>query len=106
MEIRAKLKFDLLNRLIPAVNKYDNQFRVYDNSTEISISGVIRDSIDHSVIMITLATTASDMITLSYGDVTPSGLGIWYTNVVKNANGLPAPRFGPLVVQNIQNIYK
>jgi hypothetical protein len=87
-----------------AINRYDNQLRVYDNATEMNIANVFRDTSDNSAVIISMTTTASGIVTVSYGDVTPSSLGKWYTNVIKGANDLPLPRFGPLTVYNPKDI--
>ncbi|MFB3896318.1 MAG: sialate O-acetylesterase [bacterium] len=101
---KSTIKVQLSQSVNTAVNRYDNQFRVYDTNTEISIANVFRDTSDNSAVIISMITAASGVVTVSYGEVTPSGLGKWYTNVIKGANELPLPRFGPLTVYNPKDI--
>jgi hypothetical protein len=82
----------------PAVNNYDNQFRVFDAGGEVPIAEVVRQASDPTALLITLSRPTSGDVTLSYGDVVPGGDNIWLQNVVKGPSGLPAPRFGPLPV--------
>lgn len=79
-----------------AVNGYDNQFRVFDDGGEVTISNVVRDPIDDSAVLITLAAPITGTPTVSYGNTGGSTL---LTNVVVGANALPLPRFGPLPVE-------
>lgn len=64
----------------------------------MTIDSVVRDPADDSAILITMTTSASGTVTVSYGDVVASGTGVTYSNVVKNAAGLPLPQFGAQTV--------
>lgn len=82
-----------------STNKYDGQFRVFDGGAEVLPFSIGRDPSDDSQVLIELASEAGGLVTVSYGDVPPAGLHIPLPEVVKGANDLPAPRFGPLAVE-------
>ncbi len=81
-----------------AVANYDNQFRVFDADGEVPISGVVRHPSNTAAVRVSLARATVGAAALSYGDVVPPGVNLWLVNVIKGANNLPAPRFGPLPV--------
>ena len=83
-----------------SINQYDHLFRVYDDATEMTIQSVVRDPSDTSSILVTMTTTLSGAASVSYGDRAAPGLNISLNNVVKGTTGLPAPRFGPLFVED------
>lgn len=94
---RIKIRFD--KKVNTAVNNYDNQFRIFDNGSEVSLEGVERDNQDEKTIIITLTEPASGNVTVSYGDLRATSLNSVLVNVIKGENNLPAPRFGPLPVE-------
>lgn len=89
---KSKIKIDTTQTLATISGNADNQFRVFDGATEMTISSVANDA-DDSAILITMSATASGTVTVSYGDVVASGTGVTLSNVVKNATGLPLPQF-------------
>ncbi len=95
---RTVIEVAFTQTINPAVNNYDNQFRVFDAGGEVPIAEVVRHPSDTTALLITLTRPTSGDVTLSYGDVVPGGDNIWLQNVVKGPSGLPAPRFGPLPV--------
>jgi hypothetical protein len=95
---RTVIEVAFTQTINPAVNNYDNQFRVFDAGGEVPIAEVVRQASDPTALLITLSRPTSGDVTLSYGDVVPGGDNIWLQNVVKGPSGLPAPRFGPLPV--------
>jgi hypothetical protein len=94
---RIKIRFD--KNLNTAVNGYDNQFRVFDNSLEVSLESVLRDNQDEETIIITLTEPATGNVTVSYGDIRATTLNSALGNAIKGENNLPASRFGPLPVE-------
>ena len=94
---RTQIKV-VFNHINAAVNQYDRQFRVFNNGVEVAITNVVRDPANAKIALITLAQATSGTTTVSYGDAVPASDGIWLTNVVKGANSLPAPLFGPINV--------
>lgn len=87
-----------------AFNNYDNQFRVFEvrgsNSvTELRLRHVTRDA-DPRAVRLTLYAPATAPLQVSYGQTIPAELHRPLANVVKDADGLPAPRFGPLPVED------
>jgi hypothetical protein len=93
---RIEVRFNRpINR---AFNNYDHQFRVFSGGGELILRRVERAP-DESVVWLTLATPASNPVTVSYGQTVRAAPGIGLANVVKDADGLPAPRFGPLPVE-------
>lgn len=95
---KSKVKIDTTQTLATISSNADNQFRVFDGASEMTISSVVRDPADDSAILITMSATASGTVTVSYGDVVASGTGVTYSNVVKNGDGLPLPQFGAQTV--------
>lgn len=91
---KSKIKIDTTQALETISGNADNQFRVFDGGSEMTITSVVRDPADASAILITMSATASTPATVSYGDVAASGTGVTLSNVVKNAAGLPLPQFG------------
>ena len=81
-----------------SVDDYEHQFRAFDDGNEIAVQSVSRDPSDARSLLITLDSAASGVVSVSYGDVAAPGLGVWLHNVVRGTSGLPAPRFGPLTV--------
>lgn len=75
----------------------DDQFRVFDDGVEMTVSSVVRTS-PTTDILITMSTTASGTVTVSYGDVVASDVEITLSNVVKDGDGLPLPQFGAQTV--------
>jgi hypothetical protein len=71
----------------------DDQFRVFDDGVEATISSVVRTT-PTTDILITLSAPAAGTVTVSYGDVVASDVGIALANVVKDGDGLPLPQFG------------
>jgi hypothetical protein len=72
---------------------------VFDNGVEMGIESVQNDPCDPYNIIMTLSSFPMGVVTVSYGDVAAPGTGVGLPNAVKNSNGLPAPRFGPLEVE-------
>lgn len=95
---KSKVKVDTTQTLATISGNADNQFRVFDGASEMTISSVVSDPGDASAILITMSATASGSVTVSYGDVVAAGTGITLSNVVKGASGLPLPQFGAQVV--------
>lgn len=89
-----QVKVDTTQTLASISNDADDQFRVFDDAVEMTISSVVRDPADASAVLITMSTSASGTVTVSYGDVEASGTGVTLENVVKNEAGLPLPQFG------------
>ena len=79
-------------------NDYDRQFEVWDSSAPMAVVSARRDPADTRAVLITLAEKAKGLVTVSYGRVAPVKLNYWHRSVVKGANDLPAPSFGPLEV--------
>lgn len=90
---KNQVKVDTTQTLAEIGDNADGQFRVFDDTSEMTITSVARDT-DVSAVLITMSATASGTVTVSYGDVVASGSGVTYSNVVKNAAGLPLPQFG------------
>lgn len=87
-----------------AFNNYDNQFRVFEVRgsnllVELPLRRVSRDP-NPCAVRLTLCVPASAPLQVSYGQRVAPGLHMPLPNVVKDADGLPAPRFGPLPVQD------
>lgn len=95
---KNQVKVDTTQTLATIASNADNQFRVYDGASEMTISSVVRDPADASAVLITMSATAAGTVTVSYGDVAASGAGVTLSNAVKNAAGLPLPRFAALTV--------
>lgn len=74
-------------------NNADDQFRVYEDSIELTGFNVTRDS-DGNSVLITLEKAPIGSISISYGDRAASGRNIQLYNVVKDLNDLPMPQFG------------
>jgi hypothetical protein len=83
-----------------AVNNYDDQFKVFDDGVEMTISSVERYPGDQKSALIMMTESATGTVTVSYGDVKSPGLGVSLPNVIKDEDDLPAPRFGPLEVES------
>lgn len=87
-----------------AFNNYDNQFRVFEVRdsgllNELPLRRVTRDA-DPRAVRLTLPAPATAPLQVSYGQTVATNLHAPLMNVVKDADGLPAPRFGPLPVQD------
>lgn len=95
---RTRIVVSFNQAINTAVNNYDGQFRVFDANGEVAISSVTRHPSSTSAVRITLARATVGDPTLSYGDVVPPGENVWLADVIKGANNLPAPRFGPIAV--------
>lgn len=95
---KSKIKIDTTQALSSISNNADNQFRVFDDATEMTVASVERDPTDDSAIRITMSATAAGVVTVSYGDIHASATGISYANVIKNTVGLPLPQFGIISV--------
>jgi len=80
-------------------NEYEGQFRVFDGGVEVQPLLVSRDAMDPARVLIQLSSEPSGSVTVSYGDFSTAALHIPLSEVVKGANDLPAPRFGPLAVE-------
>ena len=75
---------------VPAVDE--------DGVEPMAILSAVRDGQDNCAVLITLSEKTTGLVLLSYGDVPPACLGQWLRSIVKGANDLPAPAFGPLEV--------
>lgn len=95
---KSKVKIDTTQTLAVISYRADDQFRVFDGASEMTISSVVRDPADDSAILITMSATASGTVTVSYGNVAASGTNVQLSNVVKNDAGLPLPQFAALTV--------
>lgn len=95
---KSKIKVDTTQALATISGNADNQFRVFDGASEMTITSAVKDPGDASAILITMSATATGTVTVSYGDVVASGTGVTLANVVKNASGLPLPQFAALAV--------
>ena len=80
------------------VNAYDDQFRVTDAAGPISIIAFSRTP-DGRAIDLRLRRLAGGPVRLSYGEPASTANLLYLTNVVRNAEGLPAPAFGPIEVR-------
>lgn len=85
-----------------ALNNYDNQFKVYDEGVEVPIASVVRDPADNKAVLISLSSPIVGTATVTYGENYPTAAHTPLPNVIKGANALPLPRFGPLTVSNPQ----
>jgi hypothetical protein len=92
---KSKIKLDTNQTLATISNNADNQFRVWDGATEMTVASVVRDPADDSAVLITMSATATGTVTVRYGYVAP---GASLIHVVKNAVSLPLPQFGALTV--------
>lgn len=90
-----KVKVDTTQTLATISGNADNQFRVFDNGVEMTVSSVVNDA-DTSAVLITMSASASGTVTVSYGNVVASGVATTLNNVVKNAAGLPLPQFAAI----------
>lgn len=96
----VKVKWD--RTIQAAANDYgdgtDSLFRVYSDGAEHTVSSVVRDSGDDTVVEITLSATHSGTVVVTYGDRPGPGDGTSYRQgVVYDEDNLPAPMFGPVV---------
>ncbi|MFH0794893.1 MAG: sialate O-acetylesterase [bacterium] len=99
---RIRVRFD--KAINEAVDNYDHQFRAFDNGNEIAVKSVSRDPSDARSLLISLNSAATGVVSVSYGDVAAPGLGVWLHNDVQGTSGLPAPRFGPLSVDEKETV--
>jgi len=95
---RSKVKVQFNCMINSSVDNYDNQFRIFDGTSECSILDAIRDPEDEDAVLIQLSQVPKTTVSVSYGDVLAAGLHLLLENVVKSEAGLPAPRFGPIDV--------
>lgn len=79
------------------IERYDEQFRVFENGTPLPIAFLERDKTETGV-LIQLAAPPVGECAVDYGGVVPPALNQFLTNVVRGANGLPSPQFGPILV--------
>lgn len=79
-----------------AIEAYDQLFRAFADGQELAIQSV-RRGLDTQSIQIELATVPSSPVSLSYGDRSAGLNHTALNHVIRDADGLPAPRFGPLV---------
>jgi hypothetical protein len=94
---KAKVKVQFNRPINQAFNNYDNQFRIFEGVSELAIQRVERDPGTTSV-LITLRAPARGQVEVSYGQSVLPAVGVGLPNVVKDADGLPAPRFRRLPV--------
>jgi hypothetical protein len=92
---KTLIKIDTNQTLATITANANDQFRVWDNTTEVTVDSVIRDPDDASAILITLAVPITGAATVRYGYGVPS---VPLVAVVKNAIALPLPQFGTLTV--------
>jgi hypothetical protein len=92
---KSKIKLDTTQTLAAISANANAQFRVWDDTTEMTVSSVMRDPVDASAILITMSATATGTVTVRYGYGVPT---VPLTAVVKNAAALPLPQFGVLTV--------
>lgn len=90
---KSKVKVKTSRTLAVISGNADSQFRVYDGGVEMTVLSVVRDT-DTTAALITMSTTASGTVTVSYGDRVASGTGVTLSNVLKDSDGLPLPQFG------------
>jgi hypothetical protein len=82
------------------VDDYDNQFTIAVGGQEAPISQISRlDSKSAILIRLESPPAPEATVSVSYGAPLPAGNLIYLRNVVRDTDGLPAPRFGPLIVQ-------
>jgi len=95
---KSLIKIRFSQTISTTTNGYDGQFRVLDDAVEVFPTSVERDPADDTAVLVTLSSAVTGTASVSYGDVVAAGLGITLSEVIKGANDLPAPRFGPLDV--------
>jgi len=115
---RVKIVFN--QPITPSDSSYDGQFRAFlthriarwgdrpwlktvpavdaDGVEAMTVLSAVRDPQDHCAVLVTLGKKATGLVLLSYGGVPPASLGERLDGIVKGANNLPAPAFGPLEV--------
>lgn len=79
------------------VNNYENQFKVSDSAGEIPIVGYSRTRRGQAV-QLRLARVPDGPAQITYGEPAALANLQFLTNVIRNAEGLPAPAFGPLPI--------
>lgn len=94
MPTTSTVKVKTTRALAVIAGNADEQFRVFDDAVEATVSSVERDPGDVTAALITLNAATTGTVTVSYGDVVASGTGVTLANVVKDADGLPLPQFG------------
>lgn len=100
---RKEIEIVFTQAINPAINNYDNQFRVFagPDGDEVELFGFsVRRSENPKAIRITRLEEPTASLSVSYGDKLP-GEREFLTNAVRNEVGLPAPRFGKIAVQPI-----
>jgi len=115
---RVKVVFD--QPVTASDTHYDGQFRAFlthrvarwadrpwlktvpavdaDGVEATTVRSAVRDPRDRRAVLVTLDKKATGLVLLSYGGVPPASLGQRLDGVIKGANDLPAPAFGPLEV--------
>ncbi len=78
-------------------NQYDNQFRITAGVTQLPIAQISRGS-DSTQIHIELGSAPPARPVVEYGYPSSAGNDLFLTNVIRDLDGLPAPVFGPLLV--------
>lgn len=95
---KSKIKVQFNRPINQAFNNYDHQFRVCDGNTELPLRRASRDA-DATSVLLTLQEPATGLVTVSYGGRTVPATNMPLANVVKDADGLPAPMFRRLPVR-------
>jgi lysophospholipase L1-like esterase len=92
------------NRAINQSTHYEGYFTVFDGGNPLPAGSISlqRDPADTTAVLITLSTTPTGTVTVRY--MPPIGRALYgtepLTDVVKDADGLPLPAFGPVVAVN------
>ena len=80
-----------------SAGNYGTLFRAYANGVEATVSSAARNGSDPTKIDITLSGIPAGPVTLTYGNRSgPANAA--RTDFVQDADGLPLPLFGPLLV--------
>lgn len=89
---KSRIRVQFNRKINEAFNNYDNQFRVYDAGQEVSLRRVAREP-DATSVLLTLTRPAHGLAEVSYGGRTVVNTNVSLSNVIKDADGLPAPMF-------------
>lgn len=89
---RKQIRVKFTRPINESVNRYDQQFTVFDQGVPAPLISVQRDS-DVTAVLLILSQTPQGEVTVSYGGQPRSAPGVSLPNVVKDGDGLPAPQF-------------